>query len=188
MAVTGINTIWKQDIKLLVVMIFFWQVDINNWQVNIKIWQVDIIIWQVMAEICHHRQVNIQIWQVDIIIWQVDILTSDKSTILYEKTILGNLNMSTCQKVIWQVMTEICHHSIPIHLFITLHWYQKQQSSSIVVTCITIRYRKSTVLERLTVKINFNTAKKNAIFLYMVQGLFPNIQNIPVQILFLHIL
>ena len=61
MAVRGINTLWKQDINLLDVMIIFWQVDIMIWQVNIKIWQVDIIIWQVdiiiwqvMAEICHH--------------------------------------------------------------------------------------------------------------------------------------
>ena len=36
-------------------VIFFWQVDINNWQVNIKIWQVNITIWQIMAEIWHHR-------------------------------------------------------------------------------------------------------------------------------------
>ena len=50
------------DIQLLVVMIFFWQVDINNWQVdinkwqvNIKIWHVDIIIWQVMADITTHH-------------------------------------------------------------------------------------------------------------------------------------
>ena len=62
MAVRGINTLWKQDINVLVVMIIFWQVNIMIWQVNIKIWQVDIIIWQVdiniwqvMAEICHHR-------------------------------------------------------------------------------------------------------------------------------------
>ena len=63
MAVRGINTLWKQDINVLVVMIIFWQVDIMIWQVNIKIWQVDIIIWQVdiiiwqvMAEICHHTK------------------------------------------------------------------------------------------------------------------------------------
>ena len=54
-------TWYKQDIKVLVVMILFWQVDIMIWQVDIhyrqvkiKIWQVDIIIWQVMAEICHY--------------------------------------------------------------------------------------------------------------------------------------
>ena len=50
-----------RHIQLLVVMMFFWQVDImiwqvdiNNWQVNIKIWRVEIIFWQVMAEICHY--------------------------------------------------------------------------------------------------------------------------------------
>ena len=75
------------------------------------------------------------------------------------------INMSTCQKIIWQVMTEICHHSIPIHL---LHWYQKLEPSSIVyvVTCITIRNRKSTVLERLTVKVKFQHCKKKLQFFF----------------------
>ena len=65
MSVRGINTLQKLDIKLVVVMIFFWhinlmicQVDINNSQVNTNTWQVDIIIWQVMAEICHHTELK----------------------------------------------------------------------------------------------------------------------------------
>ena len=35
MAVRGINTLWKQDINLLVVMIIFWKVDIMIWEVDI---------------------------------------------------------------------------------------------------------------------------------------------------------